>query len=67
MKLLNCVTLVLVIIGLSGCASTYTSINATGEPNKYFVTEVFQGPFTIHGALYECEAEGTSKMVCEKK
>ncbi|RBO83925.1 hypothetical protein [Marinomonas aquiplantarum] len=55
----------LIAVGLTGCASTFTSIEPAAEDNMYFVTENHNRPFGVSGELHLCEAIDSSNMVCE--
>ncbi len=52
------------IVITSGCASNYTSIKTTSNPNEYYLTEVHQN-FIIPptSTLYKCTANN-KKMDC---
>jgi uncharacterized protein YceK len=50
------------IVGLSGCASAFTSIQPAGE-NNYYVTMNKNNGFKQSGTLYQCQAQG-EKMTC---
>ena len=54
-----------VVMGLTGCASQFSSIDPAGG-NKYYLTEIHQTFPTISSDLYLCEAKSKEQMVCEE-
>lgn len=54
------------MLGLSGCASNFTSITPAETEGKYYITKFTAGFPVIYSDLYLCEAESNEKMICEE-
>ena len=52
---------------MTGCASTFTSIEETASGDSYYLTRVSQGPFRVDGDMWECKPDAQHNMTCVEK
>ena len=64
MKISNILIVFITMLLTVGCASSFTSISSTENPDEYFLTEVHQN-FLVPptSSLYKCNASN-NKMNC---
>lgn len=56
-----------VAVLMTGCASTFTSIEETANGDSYIVTRIIQTPFRVDGDMWECKPDTQHNMTCVEK
>lgn len=56
-------TIVMLALLTTACASTYSSIEL-GEDDNYYITEIYESGFGISSHLLQCKATSTTEMQC---